>query len=371
MVRFLIFLVLILAIGANNTYNHPTTKTGGCRADDGGYGNYMTTRHVSEQQCKEACDTLGEKCDAYDLNKDSEKNYWCGVWCETCKAEDLPKSKPVHNPDFVYTGSYSSGGAWKFVTYKYKNGGPVTKPSGSGGNYCHMRTGTVKATTPKPTDAPKPTAAPTPVLPIITDVKSCWCREDPHCVGFSNSELFHFPKVGDFSFYKNSNIEIRTRQEKPTNRPKVFVISGVVFKGKWTCDQKIEITRGAWGTYKNSDEKKDYKNNYKPVLAVDGTKTEGAGNIISKLTSLFDSCNFITFSVRSGEQRTLDFKFPDDSTLAIQKWMHFPGFGTTVALNLHKNHYDEAADTGVCVNKDSQTSTCSENMFTQFSSCVE
>jgi len=223
------------------------------------------------------------------------------------------------------------------------------------------------ATTPSPTNTP----APTPILPIITDVKSCWCKEDPHCVGLADSELFHFPKIGDFSFYKNSNIEIRTRQEKPTNRPKVIVISGVVFKGKWTCGQKIEITRGAWGTYSTHDDKQSYKESYKPVLAVDGSKTEGAGNIITKLTSLFGSCNFITFSVRSGDQRTLDFKFPDDTRLAIQRWMYFPGFGTTVALNLHKNHYDAAADTGVCLSKSSQASTCSENMFTQFQSCVE
>jgi len=218
---------------------------------------------------------------------------------------------------------------------------------------------------------PSPTAAPTPVLPIITDVKSCWCKEDPHCVGFADSELFHLPRIGDFRFYKNSNIEIRTRQEQPTNRPPVIVITGVVFKGKWTCDQKIEITRGAWGTYKNSNERDDYKKSYQPVLAVDGAKTEGAGNIISKLTSLFGSCNFISFSVRSGYQRTLDFKFPDNTRLAIQKWMYFPGFGTTVALNLDSKHYDKAADTGVCVSKDSQTSACSENMFTQFNSCVE
>jgi hypothetical protein len=143
-----VLIAFALIIGVAHGY---TPENGACRDNQGKYGARYENGDASYLECKQACDTLGEPCQAYDTDareNGNGSNGWCGLWGVTFIKANTPMG-------FNY--ACESNTTAKTCDHPL----PVTHgdPHQSRGNVCYLRhlrpTPFVPPTPPSPVPTPR------------------------------------------------------------------------------------------------------------------------------------------------------------------------------------------------------------------------
>jgi hypothetical protein len=145
--------MLILSIAIGVAYGY-TPENGACRDNQGKFGARYENGDASFLECKQACDKLGEPCQAFDTDAhesahENGSNGWCGLWGVTFIRVNTPAG-------FSYACESDTKADTCNHTLPVTHGDPAQ--SHGNGNVCYLR-----YLLPTPPIPPSP--APTPRKP--------------------------------------------------------------------------------------------------------------------------------------------------------------------------------------------------------------